>query len=95
MAASLPIIATKVGGISEMIVDGETGILVFPNDQDVFIDALIEMINLDVEERSKIGERAYNYAMTNFSIELLAEKNAAIYEDQCKKSKKSYYNRIS
>ena len=90
MAASLPIISTKVGGVPEMIIDGETGILVPHDDQEKFVYALIELINMDVENREKMGKKAYSYAMKNYSMESLAKKNAAIYENQCRKSKKHY-----
>ena len=87
MAASLPIISTKVGGVPEMIIDGKTGVLVPHGDQEEFVHALIELINMDVTKRERIGENAFNFAMKNYSMESLAKKNAAIYENHCKKSK--------
>ena len=85
MAASLPIISTNVGGISELIIDGETGVLVEPNNQIEFIDALNKLINLDIKERSKMGENAFIYAKKNYSIESLADKNRNIYQSLCAK----------
>ena len=87
MAASLPIISTKVGGVPEMIIDGETGVLVRHGDQEQFVHALIELINMDVTKRERIGENAFNFAIKNYSMELLAKKNVAIYENHCRKSK--------
>ena len=86
MATSLPILATNVGGIPEMIINKETGILVPHDDQDEFTRALIELVNMDVANREKMGKRAYNYAMNNYSMELLAKKNAAIYNIAIKKN---------
>ena len=80
MAASLPIVSTNVGGIPEIIIDGETGILVHHDDQVEFTLALNELINMDAIKREKIGKNAYSYAMKYFSIETLAKKNAAIYD---------------
>ena len=85
MAASLPIISTKVGGVPEMIINGETGILVSHDDQAEFVNALIELINMDDSQRMEIGKNAYNYAMENYSMELLAKKYADIYESQCRR----------
>ena len=85
MAASLPIISTKVGGIPEMIINGETGILVSHDDQAEFVNALIELINMDDSQRMELGKNAYNYAMENYSMELLAKKYADIYESQCRR----------
>ena len=79
MAATLPIISTNVGGIPEMIISGETGILVPHDDKNEFIRALNELINMDAVKREKIGKNAYGYAMKYFSVETIAKKNAAIY----------------
>jgi glycosyltransferase involved in cell wall biosynthesis len=43
MAAGRPVLATDVGGTSDLVVDGETGILVAPDDQAAFIGALTEL----------------------------------------------------
>ena len=48
--------------------------------------ALIELVNMDVANREKMGERAYNYAMNNYSMALLAKKTAAIYNIAIKKN---------
>ena len=82
---SLPILSTKVGGVPEMIINGETGILVSHDDQAEFVNALIELINMDDSQRMEIGKNAYNYAMENYSMELLAKKYADIYESQCRR----------
>ena len=86
MAASLPIISTKVGGVPEMIIDGETGFLVPHGDQEKFVHALIELINMDVTKRERIGENAFNFAMKNYSMELLAKRHAAIYKKTMQKN---------
>ena len=85
MAASLPIISTKVGGVPEMIINGKTGILVSHDNPNEFVEAMTELINMDIRKRKKIGENAYQYALKNFSMELLAKKNADIYMNQCRK----------
>ena len=85
MAASLPIISTNVGGISELIINGETGLLIEPNNQIEFIDALNKLIDMDIKERSKMGANAFIYAKKNYSIESLADKNRNIYQSLCAK----------
>ena len=88
MAAALPVVSTNVGGIPEMIIDGETGILVPHDDQAEFVNALIELINMDDSQRMEIGKNAYNYAMENYSMKLIAKKYADIYESQCRRLKR-------
>ena len=79
MAASLPIVSTNSGGIPEMIIDGETGILVPNADEDKFVNSIIKIINMKSSDRKIIGKNARNYAMTNLSISLLAKKQFELY----------------
>lgn len=61
MSYGFPVIATNVGGTSEIVSDGYNGFLLpsNPNQQQV-ADALITYINLSVEEKRKMGQQAYN-----------------------------------
>ena len=86
MAASLPIISTDVGGIPEMIIHGETGVLVPHGDQEQFVHALIALVKMDATDRGKMGQNAYNYAKKNYSMELLAKRHAAIYKKTMQKN---------
>lgn len=65
MFAGLPVVATPVGGIPEMVLDGETGILVPPGD-DVAIADAIERILGDDELRVRMGQAARVRAHARF-----------------------------
>lgn len=62
MFAGLPVVSTLVGGIPEMVVDGETGLLVPPDDPDALADAIERLLG-DDELRERMGRagraRAY------------------------------------
>ena len=58
MAASLPCIATSVGGVPEVVKDGVNGILVPPEREDLLADAL-ETVLLDKNLARKLGENAH------------------------------------
>ena len=85
MAAGLPIVSTSVGGIPEMIIDGKTGILVPHGSEDKFVSSINKIINMRSSDRKIIGEKARNFAMTNFSISLLAEKQFKFYNRAIRK----------
>jgi colanic acid/amylovoran biosynthesis glycosyltransferase len=68
MASALPVVSTNVGGISEMVRDGETGLLVAQNDPAATADALSRLIN-DIELARSFGGRARKRAKEFFSIE--------------------------
>ena len=80
MAASLPIVSTSVGGIPELIVNGETGFLVPTNDNERFTDAILKVINIDSFKRKKIGENALNFIKRKHSLERIAKKMHKIYK---------------
>lgn len=80
MSQRIPVIATKVGGIPEIIRDKETGILVAPKDTKVLVEAIIELLENE-ELRNKIGERGYINYKEKFTLEKMAEKTSKIYED--------------
>ncbi len=62
----LPLVATNVGGIPEIIDDGENGFLVQLNDIDGFVNALNKLIN-DTDLRKKMGTAAKNKIECKFS----------------------------
>ena len=57
MAAGLPIVASRIGQVGEIIQDGVTGLLVAPGDSAAFTKALIRLQN-DPELRQQLGANA-------------------------------------
>jgi glycosyltransferase involved in cell wall biosynthesis len=55
MAAGLPVVATAVGGVPEIVSDGVTGLLVEPGDVEAFANALRLLVR-DPERRRQLGE---------------------------------------
>lgn len=55
MACQLPVVATKVGGIPEVVEDGKTGILVEPGESRALANAILELLSNE-ELRRKMGE---------------------------------------
>ena len=68
MAAGLPVISTQIGGIPEMVVENETGLLVSPNDPSALAGA-IEKLLFDPAVAKKFGQAGYERACALFSIE--------------------------
>jgi glycosyltransferase involved in cell wall biosynthesis len=71
MAAGLPVVSTRIGGIPEMIVENETGFLVQPEDAIALVGA-IEKVTNDRSLGQRLGQAGYERAQKLFSI----EKNA-------------------
>jgi len=67
MASGLPVIATQVGGIPELVVDGETGLLVSPREVDPLEDALCRLLE-SAELRQKMGEAGRRRVEERFAL---------------------------
>lgn len=67
MAAALPVIGGKVGGIPEMVVHEETGLLVPPRDPERLAQALTRVL-LNAEERRRFGRQGRQRCEERFSL---------------------------
>ena len=80
MCASLPVVATAVGGVPELVVDGQTGYLVEPRDADRMADALLALAQ-SPEQRKTFGAAGYERAVCRFSIDGSVRVFETIYAD--------------
>jgi glycosyltransferase involved in cell wall biosynthesis len=75
MAHGKPVVATAVGGLLDLVVDGETGVLVPPRDRSA-LRAALELLLGDRELRRRLGsagrERAASFAWSSVVPRLLA-----------------------
>lgn len=70
MACGLPIIASNVNGINNMVTDGDTGILVPAKNEVLLSEAILNCIN-DIKLREMLSSNAYDYALNNFSNQIM------------------------
>ena len=78
MAAGLPVVATRVGGIGEAVEEGTTGLLVPSGDASAFAQALLQLLQDDALRRS-MGERGRERCREHFSLEAAARRHADFY----------------
>ncbi len=78
MAAGLPVIASKVGGIPEVVRDGETGLIVPPNDPKALADA-INKLRQDKTLSEKLGKQAQAWAQEHHDTRQLPERVLQVY----------------
>ena len=78
MAAGLPVIATPVGGIPEVVRDGETGLLVPPNDHKALAEAILKL-RQDEGLRTELGKQAQKWAQENHDVRQLPERVIQVY----------------
>jgi glycosyltransferase involved in cell wall biosynthesis len=78
MAAGLPVVATAVGGVPELVVDDETGLLVPPRDADAFAEALRRLVH-DPELGSRLGDAGRARAERLFDLPRFREAYLSLY----------------
>ncbi len=79
MAARVPFVGPAVGGIPEIIDDGETGVLIPGRSPKAFAAAIARLLEAP-RECKRIAERAYAKVSSEFTIRALAEQHANLYE---------------
>ncbi|MDQ7841235.1 MAG: glycosyltransferase [bacterium] len=79
MMGGLPVVATDVGGVSEAVVNGETGLLVPPGNADALSVALDRLLT-DPALRRRMGEAGRRRALEHFTEERMLAETAAVYE---------------
>lgn len=84
MAASKAAVCSAVGGIPEVMVDGETGYLVPPRDHVAMAAKLIALLKNE-GLRARMGDAALRRAREAFTVEKMVEGTAAVYETQVRR----------
>jgi glycosyltransferase involved in cell wall biosynthesis len=78
MAAARPIVATRAGGISEVVVDGETGLLVPIRDHARLAEALVTVLK-DPGLRARFGSAGLRRVRAQFSVDRMVDETLALY----------------
>lgn len=79
MAASRAAVATAVGGVPEVMVDGETGYLVPARDHEVMAERIVTLLDDDAL-RAHMGRAALRRARAHFTVERMVDDTIATYE---------------
>ena len=78
MAAALPVVATAVGGVPEVVVDGASGLLVAADDV-LAMRARLAALCQDRPQARRLGERGRADAWRSFSLRRMAREYSDIY----------------
>lgn len=78
MAAGVPVVATDVGGNSELVKDGETGVLVPPGDQQELVRAIAFLVR-DPVSRAQYAQRSRQVARSQFHIDEVCRQLEQLY----------------
>jgi glycosyltransferase involved in cell wall biosynthesis len=79
MAVGLPVIASRTGGLPELVDDGRTGILIEPGAAQALADAIASLAS-DEETRRRLGAAGRERVAREFTVEHEVSSIAAVYE---------------
>ena len=80
MSAARPVVASRLSGIPELVIDGESGLLVTPGDADE-IAAALQRLHHEPELRARLGEAARRRVMADFDVNRNARRLLARMRD--------------
>ncbi len=78
MLAAKPVVAARVGSVPEIVADGETGLLVPPDDPMALAGAISSLL-ADVDRAAAYGRAGLERARREFSVAKMADRTAAVY----------------
>lgn len=81
MAAGLPVVASQVGGVGELVVDGETGLLVSPGDPQALAGALARLLD-EAPLRRALGGAGRRRAQAEFDLHAFREAHLRLLREE-------------
>jgi glycosyltransferase involved in cell wall biosynthesis len=81
MATGLPVVASRITGIPELVEEGESGLLVVPGDGDDLTDALERLLRAAPERRIAMGRAGREKVVAEFDLELTADHLLELYRE--------------
>lgn len=92
MATALPVVASRVGGVPQLVLDGETGAMVQPDDVAALADALSMYIS-DPARRNAHGAAGRAHVEASYSVDAMVASYASLYDD-CRNSSRLFFQRF-
>jgi glycosyltransferase involved in cell wall biosynthesis len=83
MAAGLPVVATRVGGNPELVLDGRTGLLVPPENAAEIAAAIVRLLD-DPDMAREFGAAGRQRIIQEFSIERMLRQTEELYLRLCR-----------
>ena len=79
-ASGVPVVATKVGGVIDIIEDGKNGLLVPPADSKSMAEAILRIFE-DTQLAKELAENAYIKIKEKYTVELMVKNTLDVYRD--------------
>jgi glycosyltransferase involved in cell wall biosynthesis len=80
MASGLPVVSTDVGGVRELVADGESGMIVPPENPDALAQA-IDVLLTEEDRAAAFGRKGRRIVEEQFTLEQMCEKRQLLFEE--------------
>ncbi len=92
MSIGLPVVATRVNGVPELVVDGETGFLTPPQCPQVLAERIVSLLQ-NPNKAKQFGKNARRRVFSSFNADLMMERISSLYQEllEGKKVKQSIF----
>jgi glycosyltransferase involved in cell wall biosynthesis len=94
MASGLPVVATRISGIPELVEDGRTGYLVPPSDSAALAAALRRLAQ-DAEVRERMGQAGRDKVIAQFDLRTSAAELLELFTDASSQSSRHSYREVT
>ncbi len=81
LASGVPVVATRVGGVPELIEDGHSGFLVQAGDPVGLSKAMSRLMSLPAETRITMGKSGRDHVLSNFGIQAVVDRWEELFEE--------------
>ncbi len=80
MTYKKPVIASAVGGITDLVIDGQTGLAVPPGDGDALVRAIVQLIEKP-ELAQRLSQQGYEHILANYSWGVIIDRLITLYQE--------------
>jgi glycosyltransferase involved in cell wall biosynthesis len=80
MERARPVIAAEIGGLGELVRDGETGFLVPPGEAEPLTEAIVRLAS-DLDLARRMGDAGRQRALSRFQQTFCTERTELLYEE--------------
>ena len=78
MACALPVVATRIGGVVDVVRDGENGILVAPGDEQGLAEGILRLLT-DRDAARRLGANAHRTISESYTLGATVERYTELY----------------
>jgi glycosyltransferase involved in cell wall biosynthesis len=83
----LPVVATDVGGNRDVVLNGQSGLLVTPKDSPALAGAMLQLMDLSVAGRNNMAALGQHHVSQTYSLEVVLDRWEGLYSDLIRRRK--------